>query len=50
MEELQESLKVINQELRKETEKMIELTEKIENLEKQKSTILTILNDLTKEY
>lgn len=50
MEELQENLKVINEELQRETEKMEELVLKIENLKKQKSAIQTILHTLTKEY
>lgn len=50
MEELQESLKAINEELQKETEKMEELRLKIEDLKKQKSVIQSILHTLTKEY
>jgi DNA repair exonuclease SbcCD ATPase subunit len=50
MEELQENLKVINEELQKETEKMEELALKIEDLKKQKIVIQTILHTLTKEY
>lgn len=50
MEELQENLRVINEELQKETEKMEELASKIESLKKQKGVIQTILHTLTKEY
>ena len=50
MEELQENLKALNEEIKKESEKMEELTLKIENLKKQKSAIQTILYTLTKEY
>lgn len=50
MEELQESLKALNEEIKKESEKMEELTLKIEDLKKQKSVIQSILHTLTKEY
>ena len=50
MEELEESLKKINQELEQETNKMTEVVKKIEELKRQKDVIQTLLNTLTKAY
>jgi predicted nucleic acid-binding Zn-ribbon protein len=50
MEELEETLKKLNQEIETETDKMIESTKKIEDLKKQKIAIQTILGTLTKSY
>ena len=44
MEELEESLKKINQELEQETNKMTEVVKKVEELKKQKDVIQTLLN------
>jgi hypothetical protein len=50
MEELEESLKRINQEIETETDKMTEAAKKIEDLKRQKIAIQSILGTLTKSY
>jgi hypothetical protein len=50
MEELEETLKKINQDIETETDKMTDAAKKIENLKKQKIAIQTILGTLTQSY